>query len=214
MCYLLCSYSGITLVLCTRYIRSIRLWSFFGGIAQLGEHLICNQKAIGSIPITSTIYVRELFMGNRWEIVKRNKVEPGRILSACGVYQPPIPIYDISKWLGVELKTGKGKQTLTVVGSKAVIFIPDTCKHSRFHIAHSLGHLLMHQGSEFIEDTRKKGFWTDEEREANRYARIILMPRFLVKSSLALVGTVQDMATMFDVPEYVVERRMSELKLI
>ena len=26
----------------------------FGGVAQLGEHLICIQKAAGSIPVTST----------------------------------------------------------------------------------------------------------------------------------------------------------------
>ena len=26
-----------------------------GGVAQLGERLVCNQEAIGSIPFTSTI---------------------------------------------------------------------------------------------------------------------------------------------------------------
>jgi hypothetical protein len=29
---------------------------FFGGIAQLGEHLICIQKVAGSIPVASTIF--------------------------------------------------------------------------------------------------------------------------------------------------------------
>jgi hypothetical protein len=27
-----------------------------GGVAQLGERLVCNQEAIGSIPFTSTIF--------------------------------------------------------------------------------------------------------------------------------------------------------------
>ena len=29
--------------------------SFFGGVAQLGERLLCKQEVIGSIPFTSTI---------------------------------------------------------------------------------------------------------------------------------------------------------------
>jgi hypothetical protein len=28
---------------------------FFGGVAQLGERLLCKQEVIGSIPFTSTI---------------------------------------------------------------------------------------------------------------------------------------------------------------
>ena len=31
----------------------------FGGVAQLGERLVCNQEAIGSIPFTSTILRRK-----------------------------------------------------------------------------------------------------------------------------------------------------------
>ena len=30
-------------------------WQNYGGIAQLGEHLLCKQGVIGSIPIISTI---------------------------------------------------------------------------------------------------------------------------------------------------------------
>jgi hypothetical protein len=32
-------------------IRNLR----FGGVAQLGEHLLCTQEVIGSSPFTSTI---------------------------------------------------------------------------------------------------------------------------------------------------------------
>jgi hypothetical protein len=31
--------------------------SIFGGVAQLGERLLCKQEAIGSIPFTSTTAV-------------------------------------------------------------------------------------------------------------------------------------------------------------
>ena len=33
------------------------LFYTFGGLAQLGEHLVCNQKVNGSIPLSSTIIV-------------------------------------------------------------------------------------------------------------------------------------------------------------
>ena len=37
--------------------------SFTGGIAQLGEHLVCNQKVSGSIPLTSTrIVINDRFL--------------------------------------------------------------------------------------------------------------------------------------------------------
>ena len=32
----------------------------FGGVAQLGEHLLCKQGVIGSIPFTSTIAFRQV----------------------------------------------------------------------------------------------------------------------------------------------------------
>ena len=31
-----------------------------GGVAQLGEHLLCKQGVIGSIPFTSTIYLQAM----------------------------------------------------------------------------------------------------------------------------------------------------------
>ena len=31
-----------------------------GGVAQLGEHLLCKQGVIGSIPFTSTIHIVDL----------------------------------------------------------------------------------------------------------------------------------------------------------
>jgi hypothetical protein len=34
--------------------------SFFGAVAQLGEHLVCNQGVAGSIPVRSTWYINAL----------------------------------------------------------------------------------------------------------------------------------------------------------
>ena len=50
--------SGRTLVSktkCQRF-KSFRGRHVFGGVAQLGERLVCNQNVAGSIPVTSTMY--------------------------------------------------------------------------------------------------------------------------------------------------------------
>ena len=50
--------SGRTLVSktkCQRF-KSFRGRQVFGGVAQLGERLVCNQNVAGSIPVTSTMY--------------------------------------------------------------------------------------------------------------------------------------------------------------
>ena len=41
----------------------------FGGLAQLGEHLLCKQGVVGSIPSSSTTYELSLF-----RCLKRQKV--------------------------------------------------------------------------------------------------------------------------------------------
>jgi hypothetical protein len=43
----------------------------FGGIAQLGERLLCKQEVIGSIPFTSTTYIIVLCMVVGWWVKVR-----------------------------------------------------------------------------------------------------------------------------------------------
>ena len=48
-----------------------------GGVAQLGERLVCNQEVIGSIPFTSTTfrsngYDKRLLSSFGWEAILRN----------------------------------------------------------------------------------------------------------------------------------------------
>ena len=35
-----------------------KMYGPYGGVAQLGEHLLCKQGVIGSIPFISTTYLR------------------------------------------------------------------------------------------------------------------------------------------------------------
>jgi hypothetical protein len=51
---------------------------FFGGVAQLGERLLCKQEAIGSIPFTSTtvaiyLFTTVLLFDNLYAICSRYK---------------------------------------------------------------------------------------------------------------------------------------------
>ena len=58
MCYGSVVQSGRTLVSktkCQRF-KSFRGRQVFGGVAQLGERLLCKQDVAGPIPVTSTIY--------------------------------------------------------------------------------------------------------------------------------------------------------------
>lgn len=42
---------------------------FFGGLAQLGEHVLCKHEVIGSIPLSSTNLEAEIAKGNRLVLV-------------------------------------------------------------------------------------------------------------------------------------------------
>ena len=41
-------------------MKKVELRKINGAVAQLGERLVCNQEVVGSIPISSTSYVRSL----------------------------------------------------------------------------------------------------------------------------------------------------------
>ena len=46
-----------------------KIGNLLGGVAQLGEHLVCNQEVIGSIPFTSTNFW--LFKkAKRWKLIE------------------------------------------------------------------------------------------------------------------------------------------------
>ena len=48
-----------------------------GGVAQLGERLLCKQEVIGSIPFTSTSKLRDwAIMASRLASVSRARMEP------------------------------------------------------------------------------------------------------------------------------------------
>ena len=58
-----------------------------GAVAQLGEHLLCKQGVVGSIPISSTTCLRSGQGANRelQEDPRRNKEREGRGKPVCGL---------------------------------------------------------------------------------------------------------------------------------
>ena len=58
-------------------LRLCNFLSLRGGVAQLGEHLICIQKVAGSIPVSSTT----LFFEN-WELMSIHKCESSSVYIA------------------------------------------------------------------------------------------------------------------------------------
>ena len=42
--------------ICSLSIKILLAYQYSGDVAQLGEHLVCNQGVGGSIPLSSTIY--------------------------------------------------------------------------------------------------------------------------------------------------------------
>ena len=50
----------------------MNLTSFLGGVAQLGERLLCTQEAIGSSPFTSTILVD--LLNCQWSVCRKKRL--------------------------------------------------------------------------------------------------------------------------------------------
>ena len=72
---------------------------FIGGVAQLGERLLCKQEVIGSIPFTSTIS-QKLMVSRQGKLVSpKAKVVAGDPLGLCcftiaGSTAIPVPTGD------------------------------------------------------------------------------------------------------------------------
>lgn len=140
----------------------------------------------------------------------------------------PVPVRSLPARLGIELKaafltTGisgmlekSGESFLLTVNASD----PDT--RQRFTIAHELGHYMLHRHlvGDGLDDDRayrstEVGKYHNtligpkEEREANKFAANLLMPREAITREKEKVGaTVASMATLFGVSEHAMSIRM------
>jgi Zn-dependent peptidase ImmA (M78 family) len=119
------------------------------------------------------------------------KVE--ELLDRFNVKEPPVPVDTIARGLGAELKyvpfDGDVSGMLYRDGASTIIAINSLqpVNRQRFTIAHEIGHLLFHEGRKAVYvDTgyvnfRGHGDQDGDEREANQFASLLLMPeRFII----------------------------------
>jgi Zn-dependent peptidase ImmA (M78 family) len=133
-------------------------------------------------------------------------VAPRRIESAVqkvllenGVHAPPVPVEDIARRLGAEVRYSPYEGELSGMvyrdGERIVVGV-NSLHHpnrQRFTIAHELGHLLLHRGKEVhIDRTFRVNLRDDvsskavdrEEIEANTFAAELLMPRAMLSEDM------------------------------
>src|ERR1700693_169954 len=97
--------------MCSDWQLGTRYWQLgYGAVAQLGERLVCNQEATGSIPVSST---RKTVVG-RWPVVfwptldrQRPRTNDQRPIQCWASMRQPIPYHGSRKSLGAEHWVGK-----------------------------------------------------------------------------------------------------------
>jgi Zn-dependent peptidase ImmA (M78 family) len=130
----------------------------------------------------------------RYQLVERVAAD---LLRRTGVISPAVPIEDLIRGEGIELRYPDlgGEVSGVLVRQEGGMVIGVNRRHvktrQRFTAAHELGHALLHKGTEVHHDAgfrlnlrsdrSSKGI-DPEEVEANHFAACILMPRAFVEA--------------------------------
>ena len=161
------------------------------------------------------------------------------LLDELRIANVPIPVEEIAVKLGASVSyepfEGKGGVSGMLVRDKNRIVIGINSAHplvrQRFSIAHEIGHLKMHQGSVFIDQTvrfnrdGRSSLATDtQEIQANQFAAALLMPAKLISDSIKKRVTkkpnlteselVSELATEFRVSTQAMEFRLTNLGIL
>lgn len=131
--------------------------------------------------------------------VRKTESQAQKVLREGGVHTPPVPVEDIARRLGAELRYSPYEGELSGMvyrdGDRIVVGV-NSLHHpnrQRFTIAHEIGHLLLHRGKEVhIDRTFRVNLRDDvsskavdqEEIQANRFAAELLMPRGMLIEDL------------------------------
>ncbi|SRR5712691_3356630 len=159
------------------------------------------------------------------------------LLQRNAITQPPVPVEELAKRLGVRLAFERmdgeisGMLVRDPVRNITVMAInsshPGT--RQRFTIAHELGHLLLHQGSPVFVDRAVRVNFRDlhassghhrHEIEANTFGAELLMPEDLMisavrrRAGLADEAVVDDLSERFHVSRLAMENRLTNLGLL
>lgn len=136
--------------------------------------------------------------------VEKIRARVSRILQENGIKEPPVPVEQIAKALGAEIRyepfSGNLSGALLREASQAVIGVNALHAETRqrFTIVHELGHLVLHEGHLMhfdrapfrlnLRDSVSAQATDPEEIAANRFAAELLMPVSFLKKDLAARG--------------------------
>jgi len=162
-----------------------------------------------------------------------------KILDDLELDNAPIPVEEIAAHLGAQLSyepfQGKGELSGMLLRDKDRAVIGVNSAHpsvrQRFSVAHEIGHLVMHEGAMFVDQTvrfnrdGKSSLAIDpQEIEANQFAAELLMPGNLVKAAVQKRTSkkpnipqrvlIADLAKEFQVSEQAMEFRLINLGII
>lgn len=177
---------------------------------------------------------------------------PSEVLEEAGITEPPVDLEKLVETFGISVnrkfdfeKMGlSGKITWSGDRSTAEVWVNpmDSSRRQRFTLSHELGHLFRHMLPEYsdteaAEEYRDKprhfhrdGSVSDVEREANRFAAQLLMPRSFVKQHAQKVADeyrrpngkiglskdefIAKLADSFEVSNQAMEYRLKNLGII
>lgn len=161
------------------------------------------------------------------------------LLDELNIANAPIDVEEIAERLGASVSfepfEGKGGVSGMLVRDKNRTVIGINSAHpvvrQRFSIAHEIGHLRLHQGSVFVDQTvrfkrdGRSSMATDtQEIQANQFAAALLMPAPLISDSIKKRVTkrpnlteselVSELASEFRVSEQAMEFRLTNLGIL
>ena len=162
-----------------------------------------------------------------------------KLLADQKIKDAPVPVEEIAQKLGAKVSyepfEGKGELSGMLVRDKERIVIGINSSHpttrQRFSVAHEIGHLVMHQGTIFVDQTvrfnrdGKSSLAVDpQEIQANQFAAELLMPEKLLtpavkkrlskKPNVSPAILISELATEFQVSAQAMEIRLTNLGVI
>ena len=154
--------------------------------------------------------------------------EVSKILSEFAVTAPPIPLAEIVRSYGLDIKVAAFKPSKSNVAGfisfpdrRIFVNMADPPNRQRFTIAHELGHWVLHKDrfDNFPNQyhvLERLPVGSDErdplEQEANAFAANLLVPKELILR-YSLVADATELATLFAVSRDVIANRLKFLNL-
>jgi len=150
-----------------------------------------------------------------WMQMKGDRFTPDQILTQFGIKEPPVPVHDIARWMGIfvhhVVSPGwDGAIKSTTQRADIWLRMGVATVRERFTLAHEIGHLMLDPlGVEFRDVTLSYPGSNPSETRANRFAAELLMPSWMLHVyNSRLYGESTALARTFEVSLKAMEIRV------